>query len=133
MLRVGEEERATEQVQQFGEHIGTSLRYRLPYLRALSVLARFQDENDAAIEHLQEAARLAEEMGLPGDLWSIQAVLGNLYLAQGNAKQAQSVFDRANSIVQTLAEAVEDTVQRANFVASPLAQQVLNQGRVEGY
>lgn len=132
-LRAGERERAAEQVQHFGTHIGTGLRYRIPYLRALSVLARFQGEIDAAIEHLQEAARLAEEMGLPGELWSIQAVLGDLYLAQRNTEQAQSVFDRASSIMQMLAEAVEDTVQRANFLASPLAQYVLNQGRVEGY
>ncbi len=75
LVRAGELERATEDVERFGERIGSSRRYRIPYLRALAVLAKSRGEFKEATQHLQEAARLSEEIGLPGELWPIQGIL----------------------------------------------------------
>lgn len=67
LVRAGEMERATEDVRCFGERIGSSRRYRIPYLRALAVLAQYRGEIGVAIGRLHEAALLAEEIGLPGN------------------------------------------------------------------
>jgi hypothetical protein len=62
-------------------------RSALHYLRSLALLAQFQGEIDVAMEHLQEAARVAEEVGLPGELWSICVELGEMYQKQGDESQ----------------------------------------------
>ena len=126
LVRAGEIERATEDVQRFGERIGNSRRYRIPYLRALAVLAKSRGEIDEAAQHLQEAATLSEEIGLPGELWPIQGALGDLYLMQGDKEQARSAFKQATTIVRKLADTIGSDEQRANFLASPLVQRVLD-------
>ena len=125
-MRAGEMERATEDVQRFGECIGSSRRYRIPYLRALAGMAKARGEIDGAIQHLQEAATLSEEIGLPGELWPIQAALGDLYLIQGDKEQAQAAFKRATAIVRKLDDTIGSDEQRANFLASPLIQRVFD-------
>jgi tetratricopeptide (TPR) repeat protein len=117
-------EQASEHVRYYEEFIGNSRRYRIPYLRALAVLAQHRNEIDTALAHLKEAEKLAEEMGLPGELWSIHAALGDLYLAQGETEQARSAFKQAATIVQKLADALGSDEQKANFLASPLVRRV---------
>ncbi|HYX51761.1 MAG TPA: hypothetical protein VE843_18575, partial [Ktedonobacteraceae bacterium] len=58
LVHGGEIERATHDVQYFGQRIGSSRRYRIPYLRALAVLAHQRDELEQAIEHLLDAGQL---------------------------------------------------------------------------
>ena len=124
-VRAGEIERATEDVRRFGACIGSSRRYRIPYLRALAVLAKFHGELHQPTKYLQEAARLAEEIGLPGELWSIHAARGEIYLAQGDQEQAHGAFTQAATIVRKLAGALGNQEQRAHFLASPEVRQVL--------
>ncbi len=129
-MRAGERERAAEDVQRFGERIGTSRRCRIVYLRSLAVLAQDRGEIVEAIEHLQEAARLAEEIGLPGELWSILAALGELHLQQDNASVAGFTFARAAEIVRSLANKLEDEQQRTSFLSAELARYVIEQGQI---
>jgi tetratricopeptide (TPR) repeat protein len=132
LVRADDSERATHDVQYFGERIGSSRRYRIPYLRALAVLAQYHGEIGQAIEHLQEAVQLSEEIGLPGELWSLQSTLGKLYLEQGNTQQAHDNFVQATTIVRMLADALGNEQHRARFLASPLVQEVLDQGDQRG-
>src|SRR5947209_3392855 len=69
LLRGGDEKLAEENVRSFGKSMKDNRRYRIAYLRALAVLAHWQSEDNQAIAHLQEAARLAEAIGLPGERW----------------------------------------------------------------
>jgi hypothetical protein len=128
LVRAGETERAAEYVQRFRESIGTSRRFRIPYLRALAVLAEHRGELDQATRHLHEAVRLAEEIGLPGEVWLIQAAVGKLYLKQDETEQAMRAFGQAAAIVRKLAETLGDEERRVTFLASPLVQRVLEQG-----
>jgi len=69
LLLGGSTEQAREDVRRFGERAGNKRRYRIPYLRALAVLAQWDNELDQAIAHLEAARDLAEQLGLPGELW----------------------------------------------------------------
>ncbi|GAC1349171.1 MAG: hypothetical protein NVSMB27_19780 [Ktedonobacteraceae bacterium] len=124
LLREGLEERAAEDVRLFGEGAGNTKRYRIPYLRALAVLHQWRGENEQAIRRLQEAAALAEEIGLPGELWPIQAVLGELYQRHGDENQASQAFARAVEIVESLAAKIADEQQRATFLSAQPVQQI---------
>jgi predicted ATPase/DNA-binding SARP family transcriptional activator len=128
LMRAGDSERAARDVAYFGERISSSRRYRIPYLRALAVLAQYRGEVERAIEHLQEASRLAEEIGLPGELWSIRAALGEWYLKQRDKQHAHDNFMEAATIVHMLTDTLEDEKHRASFLASPLVQRALEQG-----
>jgi predicted ATPase len=130
LLRGGDEEWAREDVQRLGAHINSNRRLRLAYLRARATLAEFDGETSETLESLQEAAVLANEIGLPGELWQIEVALGEAYTSRGEMEQAYQTFVRACTIVQGLAEKMEDEELRTNFLAAPAVQRVLELGRV---
>ncbi len=84
LLKGGEERLAREDVRRLGESVGQNKRFRLVHLRMLAVLDRWDGDTEGAIEHLREAEALAEEMGLPGELWQIRAALGKLHEESGD-------------------------------------------------
>ena len=129
LLRGGEEGRAREEVQRLGEGSRTTWRQRLPYLRALATLAQWDGETREALASLQEAAVLAHEIGLPGELWQIEVALGEVYASSGQREQAHQAFARAMAIVQKLAAKMEDEARRSNFLAEPVVRRVLELGR----
>jgi hypothetical protein len=126
-----DERQARAEVQRLGEHLGPYLRFRLPYLRSLAVLAAWEGRREQAIGHLCTAAQVAADLGLPGEQWQIQAALGREYEAGGQPGQARSAFGEAVTIIQGLAEEIGDEVLRTHFLAAPQIQQVLQQARGE--
>jgi tetratricopeptide (TPR) repeat protein len=129
LLRGGDEESAREDVQRLGARISTNRRQRLLYLRALPTLAEFDGETREALASFQEAAVLANEIGLPGELWQIAVALGEVYASSGEREQTHQMFTRANVIVQKLAAKMEDEARRSNFLAEPEVWRVLERGR----
>ena len=123
LLRGGDGEVARETVQRFGEQVGENGRYRIPYLRSLAVLSRW--EGETAIECLLEAKALAEEIGLPGELWQIQAEIGELRAERGETKEAQQAYLKAAEIAQSLAQRVTDGNLRERFLSASKVQRVL--------
>ena len=69
LLRGGDERQARAEVQRLGERLGSNRRFRIPYLRSLAVLAAWDGHSEQAISYLHEAARLAADIGLPGERW----------------------------------------------------------------
>ncbi len=124
-LRAGEVEAAAAFVQRIGERMRESRRSRVPYLRALALLAQGRREIEQAIAHLQEAAALAEAIGLPGELWQIDTALGELHRKRGDQPQAQAVFARACEIVRALALKLDDERLRQGFLAAEPARRLL--------
>src|SRR6266699_418443 len=73
LLRGGDEHQARAEVHRLGERVGPNRRFRLPYLQSRALLSAWDGESEQAIGHLREAARLAADLGLPGERWQIQA------------------------------------------------------------
>jgi len=129
LLRGGNERQAREEVYRLGERLGPYPRFRLPYLRSRALLAVWEGHSEQAIGHLREAAQLAADLGLPGEQWQIQAVLGSLYEAGGEPAQAHTAFGEAVTIIQGLAEGIKDETLRSRFLAAPQIQPVVQQAR----
>jgi len=129
LLWGGSTEQAREDVRCAGERFGNKGRYRIPYLRAEAVLAQWENEIDQAIAHLEAAQAIAEQLGLPGELWQVLAVLGELYQSCKKKRQAQQAFARAAQIVQSLADRIEDEQQRTTFLSAQLVQRVMERVR----
>ncbi|MFL5664159.1 MAG: hypothetical protein ACJ8BW_22865, partial [Ktedonobacteraceae bacterium] len=125
LLWGGSADRAREEVRRFGEGINNNGRSALRYLRSLAVLAQSRGEIDAAIAHLQEAARCAEEGGVPGELWSICVELGEIYQKQGDESRADRTFAQAAEVIQALAGTMEDQQQRTAFLSASVVKRVL--------
>ncbi len=125
LLRGGDEEQAEEDVRRFGQNIGLNHRYRIPYLRSLAMLEQWHQKPDQAITYLNEAATLAEEIGLPGELWQIQAALGELYLMKRRVEQADRAFTSAAMIIHELANRIQDEALRRDFLQAQQIQCVL--------
>ena len=131
LLRAGDERQARAEVQRLGEHLGPYVRFRIPYLRLLAVLAGWQGHSEQAIGHLRTAAQVAADLDLPAEQWQIQAALGTLYEAGGQPAKARTAFGEAATIIQRLAEGIGDGTLRTHFLAAPQIQQVMQQARGE--
>ena len=128
LLRGGNEELAREDVKRLGERVGGDRRFRLVHLRMLAVLDRWDGQTRGALARLREARALAEEIGLPGELWQIWAALGELHEQRGEREEAHGAFSRAARIVETLAGEIEDEVLKEGFLSAPQLRRVLEQG-----
>jgi predicted ATPase len=124
-IRAGEVEAAAAFVQRFGEFARDSRRTRVSHLRAAAVLARWRGDPGQAIGQLQEAAALAADIGLPGDLWQINAALSELYRQQGDEAQALAVATRARETLRALAARLDDGRLREAFLAAEPARGLL--------
>jgi tetratricopeptide (TPR) repeat protein len=125
LLRGGEERLVHENVRILGERVGQNRRFRLVHLRMLAVVSRWNGKRDEAIAHLREAQILAEQIGLPGELWQIQTDLGELHEERGERDAAQVAFNRAAGTLRTLIEKISDEGLREGFLDAPLARRVL--------
>ncbi len=124
-LRGGDERLAREGVRRVGRSVGDNRRNQVSYLRSLAVLARWEGDADAAVERLREAALLAEDLGLPGQLWQIRADLGELYEEQGEDGEARRAFAETAQVVQALAEKIGEEGLRSSFLAASRVRRVL--------
>ncbi len=129
LLRGGEEERAAEEVQRLEASSKANRRLRLSSLRAQATLAQWKGEMQEALASFHEAEVLATAMGLPGELWQVQAALGDAYMSSGEREQASQAFARARASVERLAEKMGDEALRTSFLAEPAIRRVWEQGR----
>ena len=125
LLRGGEEKLAREDVKRLGERVGGNRRFRLIHLRMLAVLAEWDGRTREALGRLREARTLAEEIGLPGELWQIWAALGELHEQRGEPEEAHDAYSRAASIGERLAGEIEVEVLKEGFLSAPRLQRVL--------
>ena len=132
LLRGGEERIALEGLSRFNEWVGNNRRLRIAYLRAISVLNRWDGETRSAIEHLQEAEALAGEIGLPGELWQIRTALGELYEETGEEEKAGRSFYLAAQELRALAANIRDEGLQEGFLSARQVRQVLEKEQSAG-
>jgi hypothetical protein len=89
------------------------------------VLDGWDGEGGEALMRLREAVALAEEMGLPSELWQVWAAVGALYERRGNDEGACDAFSQAARIVETLAGRIEDEALKEGFLSAPQIRSVL--------
>jgi DNA-binding SARP family transcriptional activator/tetratricopeptide (TPR) repeat protein len=125
LLRGGDESSAREEVGRFAERAETNERERVAYLRSLAVLNEFEGDTGRAIDHLHEARALAEKIGLPKELWQIQARIGELHERCGKEREAAEAFSLAAQTLRELAQKTGDEKLRERFFSAPQARRVL--------
>jgi len=125
LLQGGSEELAREGVKRLGERVGGNRRFRLVHLQMLAVLAEWDGQTGEALRRLQEARALAEEIGLPGEMWQIWAALGELHEQRGEPEEAHGAFSRAARILERLAGEIEDEALKEDFLSAPQLRRVL--------
>jgi DNA-binding SARP family transcriptional activator/tetratricopeptide (TPR) repeat protein len=116
LLRGGDGDLARAEVERLGNIVGDHKRFRLPWLRSLAVLDQWDGEPEQAITHLQAALVLAEEIGLPGEEWSILGALAALYEDQGDQAEARHAWRTAADILLSLSDTIEEEEMRLGFV-----------------
>jgi hypothetical protein len=79
LLRGGLDETARVEVARFGAVIPVRGRHRIPYLRSQAILASWAGAPGDAAEYLRAARALALEMGVQGEVGSIDEALARAY------------------------------------------------------
>jgi hypothetical protein len=125
LLRGGDEELAREEVSRFAERAKTNGRDRMSHLRALAVLDEWKGDTQRASDRLRRAEALAEEIGLPGELWQMRAKIGELHERRGEVGEARQAFSRAALTLRDLAAKIEDEGLREGFLSAPKVRRVL--------
>src|SRR5579859_134263 len=103
LIHAGDAALAAEEVARFADRLGKFRRDRVSQLRAQAILAEALGESGQARGHLRQALALAEEIGLPGELWQLYGLL--------------SEEQQAAETARALAANLDDEQQRAHFVA----------------
>ena len=98
-----------------------------PICAPWQLLARWDQEIDQAIAHLEAACDLARQLDLPGELWQMLAALGELYQLSTNAHQAREACAEAAQIIQSLADRMGNEQQRTTFLSAQQVRVVLEQ------
>lgn len=127
LLRGEDAARAQEHLSRLNAHNGDGQRDRVQYLRASAELARWEGRREQARSHLEEACALAEEIGLSDERWQIQMALGDLDQLRGEQVLAGQAYAQAVSVVQELAEKIEDEALQTRFLTAPQVRHVLEQ------
>ena len=91
----------------------------------MAVLSEFEGDTERAIEHLHEADTLAQKIGVPGELWQIQARLGELHERRGEEGEAQEAFSLAAQTLSGLAQKIRDEDLREGFLSAARVRRVL--------
>jgi tetratricopeptide (TPR) repeat protein len=125
LLRGGDERLARQEARSLAPRAQTNERDRMSYLRSLAVLGEGEDDAGGAIGLLHEAEALAEEIGLPGELWQIQSKIADLYERRGETEEARRTFSRAARTLRTLAGKLGDAGLREKFLSAPRVRHVL--------
>lgn len=128
LLRGGSEQTAREQLARFGEAVGENRRLRLAHSRALAVLHRYEGDRAAALTSLDQAHWLATELGLPAELWQVEASLGELRGESGQPTEASRHLSRAATIVRHLAGQIRGVELRQRFLAAGPGRTLLDAG-----
>ena len=97
----------------------------MSHLRALAVLSEWEGDTERALGRLRKAEALAEEIGLPGELWQIGARIGEIHERRGEAGEAHQSFSRAAHVLKDLAARIKDEGLREGFLAAPRVLRVL--------
>lgn len=91
----------------------------------MAVLSEFEGDTQRAIDQLHEARTLAEEIGLPKELWQSQSKIGELYEQRGQTEGAREAFPLAAQTLRMLAGNIGDEKLREGFLSAPRVLRVL--------
>ncbi len=127
LLHGGDAAMAQQHLGRLDAHRGDGQRDRVQYLQAYAELAQWEGHQEQARSHLEEARGLAEEIGLAEERWQIQVAIGDLNQSRGEPKLAGQAYAQAVSVVQELAEKIEDETLRTRFLTAPRVRHVLEQ------
>ena len=125
LLQGGDELLAREEVRGFAERAQTNERNRIAYLCSLAIVGEWDGDPERATVQMQEAEKLAEKLGLPGELWRIRAALGVLYERREEIGEARAAFSRAAQTLRTLAQWIGDEELREEFLSAVLVRRVI--------
>ncbi len=88
LLRGGHDDLARQEVERLKELARHYKRMQIPYFRALAVLEAWDKNLESAITSLKEALSLSLELGLPSEIWQINAKLAEVYEKNGDLENA---------------------------------------------
>jgi tetratricopeptide (TPR) repeat protein len=126
LLHTGNTALAEEYIGKLGQYHEEGRRDRIEYLQASASLAQWEGQLGQALSHLEEARALAEEIGLPGELWHIQTALAGLYQSRGEQVLAGQFCSQAAAVVHELTAMIEDEALRTGFLAAPRVRHILD-------
>ena len=118
LLRGGKVQEVSEDLARLEKQIDYGARLHVTYLRSMAVVARWENQPEQETVYLEEAASVAERIGLPEGQWSIWAELGNSYRLMRNKTSAESSYARARDVIGTIAARLRDTELRDQFLLS---------------
>lgn len=125
LLRGGDGDLARAEVRRLGEIVGDNKRYQLILHRSKAVLAQWDGDVAQSLAHLEAALALAQDMGLPGEAWSIWGALGGLHAERGEQAQAQAAYREAAALIHRLAATIDEESLRVGFLATLPIQSIL--------
>ncbi len=124
LLRAGKHPEALKDLTEFESHMGEGKRLQVSYLRSLAILSHWKNNFEQEVAYLEEAALVAEQIGLVEEQWLIRAALGEAYSLRQDQRGSELSFGRAFEVIQIGAARIADRQLRDHFLQSGLIVQI---------
>ncbi|HEX2913873.1 MAG TPA: AAA family ATPase [Chloroflexia bacterium] len=121
LVRSGAAASAQASLEGFQRRTGLNPRYRLIYLRCEAVVARQQGQTEQAVARLTEALELARQLNLPGEQFSIEVELTQLYRSLSDRHSLQEWQQAGRVSLEKLALNIDEAKLRTHFVERSLS------------
>ena len=126
LVRGGHDDLAKQEVQRLKELARHYKRMQIPYFRALAVLEAWNKNLERVIKDLEAALSLSLELGLPTEIWQINAKLAEVHQEKGDLEEAQKARIQALAVVESLAETIPDLEIRREFLKFAQGRVIFN-------
>ncbi len=124
LLRHGDIEGARQEINQFGERVGSNRRYLVSYYICCATLDFGLTHFKEATEYVLKAIELAEQIGLTGELWQMYKMLGQIYEFDGQDSIAAQSYERAQTGIAEVASHISDPALKQLFVESAMKRKI---------
>ncbi|MBN1536262.1 MAG: AAA family ATPase [Anaerolineales bacterium] len=93
---------ARQEISQFAKRVGNNQRYLVSYHLCCATLSWGIGQPEKAIENLNDAIKIAESIGLKGEIWQIYQMLATIYQANQQNDKAAQTFMRVQELLDEL-------------------------------
>jgi tetratricopeptide (TPR) repeat protein len=98
------------------------------FLRLLGEVQIRRNANEEAVQSMNEAIALLQEVGNPRQLWQAHASLASAYEQKGRSSEAKSQWGAAAELIHRVAKGLPDRELREGFIQSTSIQAILSRG-----
>lgn len=107
---------ARQEISQFEKNVGENQRYLVSFYLCCATLNFGKSNYKEAAKNVHQALKIAERIGLTGEIWQLYKMQGQIYAADEKGENSQNAYEHAQSLIIELAANFLDPIIKETFI-----------------